>query len=130
MAAITKGIADRVKKYLDKALSINSNNIIANLSKGIWHAEIINQAGKTIANTVYGAKVSHAINYFIAVENHNNFKQIGVLYELAYGYSLLGEALYLEKAKVLINSLLKKDAFSEMDKIYKKKAILLLELLP
>ena len=35
MAAITKGIADRVKKYLDKALSINSNNIIANLSKGI-----------------------------------------------------------------------------------------------
>ena len=29
MSAITKGIADRVKKYLDKALEINSNNIFS-----------------------------------------------------------------------------------------------------
>ena len=35
MSAITKGIADRVKRYLNKALAINPNNILANLSKGI-----------------------------------------------------------------------------------------------
>lgn len=129
MAAITQGIAERVKRYLDKALKINPNNILANLSKGIWHAEIINQAGRTIAGTIYGAKINYAIDHFIKVENHSNFNQIGVLFELAYGYSLLEEVLYLEKATILINSLLKKDAFSEMDKVYKKKGILLLELL-
>ena len=69
MSAITKGIADRVKKYLNKALEINSNNILANLSKGIWHAEIINQAGKTVAKAVYGAKVNTAVNILKLVES-------------------------------------------------------------
>ena len=68
MSAISKGIASRVKKYLDKALEINPNNILANLSKGIWHAEIINQAGKAIASTVYGANIDKALIHFEKVK--------------------------------------------------------------
>ena len=130
MAAITKGIADRVKRYLDKALVINPNNILANLSKGIWHAEIINQAGKGLASAVYGAKVNKAVNHFKIVINHKNSNEIGVLYELAYGYSLLNEDLYLEESKTLIKKLLNNSPLSDMDKIYIKKAQQLLKLLP
>ncbi len=130
MAAITKGIADRVKKYLDKALEINSNNILANVSKGIWHAEIINQAGKTVASAVYGAKVNKALKHFEAVKNHENSNEIGILYELAYGYSLLDEDIYLAEAKILIENLLDTPALSDMDRIYIKKGSILLEVLP
>ena len=35
MSAITKGIAHRVKIYLDKALSFDDNNVIVYLSKGL-----------------------------------------------------------------------------------------------
>ena len=55
MSAITEGIADRVKTYLDKALKIDNSHTLAHLSKGLWHAEIINQAGKTLAKALYGA---------------------------------------------------------------------------
>ena len=130
MAAITKGIADRVKRYLDKALEINSNNILANLSKGIWHAEIINQAGKTLAKTVYGARVNSAIIHFEKVKSHQNSHEIGVLYELAYGYSLLNEDIYLNQAKVLVEELIEIEPVSDMDELYIKKGLMLLEVLP
>ena len=129
MSAISKGIASRVKKYLDKALEINPNNILANLSKGIWHAEIINQAGKAIASTVYGANIDKALIHFEKVKKHKNSNEIGVLYELAYGYYLLSNNVYTEEAKSLIESLLKKIPFSDMDKIYIKKARNLLKIL-
>ena len=130
MAAITKGIADRVKKYLNRALEINPTNILANLSKGIWHAEIINQAGKTVAKAVYGAKVNNAIEHFEIVQNQKESKEIGVLYELAYGYSLLNEDIYLDKSKTLIKELLDLPPTSDMDTLYIKKSLSLLEVLP
>ena len=130
MAAITKGIADRVKKYLNRALEINPTNILANLSKGIWHAEIINQAGKTVAKAVYGAKVNNAIEHFEIVQNQKESKEIGILYELAYGYSLLNEDIYLDKSKTLIKELLDLPPISDMDTLYIKKSLSLLEVLP
>ncbi len=130
MSAITKGIADRVKRYLDKALKINDNNILANLSKGIWHAEIINQAGKTVAKAVYGARTKNVLFHFKKVKEQKNSKEIGILYELAYGYSLLNEEIYLKEAKTLILELLVKNPSSDMDKVYIKKASSLIEILP
>ncbi len=130
MSAITKGIADRVKRYLNKALEINPNNILANLSKGIWHAEIINQAGKTVANAVYGAKVDRAIAHFKLVKGHKNSNEIGVLYELAYGYSLLNEDIYLSESRAIVENLLSMSPASDMDKLYIKKGLTLLEVLP
>ena len=127
MSAISKGIASRVKKYLDKALEINPNNILANLSKGIWHAEIINQAGKAIASTVYGANIDKALIHFEKVKKHKNSNEIGVLYELTYGYYLLSNNVYTEEKSLMKVCL--KDTFSDMDKIYIKKARNLLKIL-
>ncbi len=122
MAAISEGIADRVKRYLNKALSYDDKNIIANLSKGIWHAEIVNQAGKTLARALYGAKPETAKEHFKKVFNQNS-NEIGVLYELSYGYFLLGEKEDLNFSLTYIEKLLSLENKSHLDKLYKKKAI-------
>ena len=121
MPAITKGIADRVKTYLDKALEIDNKNIIANLSKGIWHAEIVNQAGKMLAKVMYGAKIDIARVHFNKVIDLNS-NEIGILYELSYGYFLLGEKKDLEICKTYIKKLTSIDSISHLDNLYKKKA--------
>ena len=126
MSAISLGIANRVKKYLDSSLELDNTNIIANLSKGIWHAEIINKAGKTFSKIVYGARVESARDHFKeAFLSGQN--QIGVLYELAYGYSLLGEKTDIIKAKQLTNKLLLMKNLSHLDTLYKNKAKKLLD---
>lgn len=121
MSAITEGIATRVKKYLDKALGLDDNNIIANLSKGLWHAEIVNQAGDVLARGVYGAKSETARMHFSKVINLDS-NDIAVLYELSYGYMLLGEKKDLEISKAYIEKLLNINSISGIDNLYKKKA--------
>ena len=121
MSAITEGIATRVKKYLDKALDLDDNNIIANLSKGLWHAEIVNQAGDVLARGVYGAKSETARMHFSKVINLDS-NDIAVLYELSYGYMLLGEKKDLEISKAYIKKLLNINSISSIDNLYKKKA--------
>ena len=125
MTAITKGIATRVKIYLDKALDLDDNNIIANLSKGLWHAEIVNQAGQVLARGMYGAKSETARMHFSKVINLNSSddsNDIAVLYELSYGYLLLGEEKDLEISKACIEKLLNINSISDIDNMYKKKA--------
>ena len=125
MTAITKGIATRVKIYLDKALDLDDNNIIANLSKGLWHAEIVNQAGQVLARGMYGAKSETARMHFnkvINLNSNNNSDDIAILYELSYGYLLLGEKKDLETSKAYIEKLLKINSISHIDNLYKKKA--------
>ena len=128
LSAISMGIADRVKKYLAKALFMDSNNIIANMSLGIWHAEIIDKAGKLIAGGVYGAKSKEARKLFQKTLQLNN-NQVGLLYELSYGYYLLGEDEDIKKSKDLIIKLLKMKNYSHMDSLYKEKAQNLLKIL-
>ena len=121
MSAITEGIATRVKKYLDKALDLDDDNIIANLSKGLWHAEIINQAGDVLARGVYGARSETARMHFSKVINLDS-NDIAVLYELSYGYMLLGEKKDLEITKAYLEKLLNINSISDIDNLYKKKA--------
>lgn len=121
MSAITEGIATRVKTYLDKALDLDNNNIIANLSKGLWHAEIVNQAGHVLARGMYGAKSEIARMHFSKVINLDS-NDIAVLYELSYGYLLLGEKKDLEISKAYIEKLLNINSISNIDNLYKKKA--------
>ncbi|MDA9654958.1 hypothetical protein N9T15_00710 [Pelagibacteraceae bacterium] len=125
MSAITEGIATRVKTYLDKALGLDDNNIIANLSKGLWHAEIVNQAGHVLARGMYGAKSETARMHFTKVINLNSndsSDDIAILYELSYGYLLSGEKKDLEISKAYIEKLLKINSISHIDNLYKKKA--------
>ena len=104
---------------------IDYNNIIANLSIGLWHAEIVNQAGQVMARGIYGAKPETARMHFSKVinltDNHNS-DDIAVLYELSYGYLLLGEKKDLEISKAYIEKLLNINSISHIDNLYKKKA--------
>ena len=122
LSAISEGIADRVKSYLNTALKINNDNIIANISKGIWHAEIINQAGKTLGSVIYGASARDARNHFQKVYSLNN-SEISILYELSYGYYLLGEKEDLLISIEYLKKLLSMKNKSHLDQLYKKKAI-------
>ncbi len=122
MTAITEGIADRVKRYLDKALEIDNSHTLANLSKGLWHAEIINQSGKTLARVLYGANQKKARNHFSKAYN-SNMKEISILYELSYGYYLLGEDEDLMLAKKYLKELSLIDNKAHIEKLYKSKAL-------
>ena len=122
MSAITEGIADRVKRYLDKALKIDNTHTLANLSKGLWHAEIINQAGKTLAKALYGASLKKARNHFSKAYNLGK-KEISILYELSYGYYLLGEDEDLMLAKKYLKELSLIENKAHIEKLYKSKAI-------
>ena len=126
MSAITEGVAARVKKYLDKALALDNNDVIANLSKGIWHAEIVNQAGTILAKGVYGAKAESARMHFNKVINLNS-NEIAILYELSYGYLLLSEKKDLEISHEYVEKLLDTNSISHIDNLYKQKAKKLLE---
>ena len=126
MSAIAEGIADRVKKYVDKALKINNSHTLANLSKGLWHAEIINQAGKTLASALYGANLQKARNHFTKAYDTGK-QEISILYELAYGYYLLGEDEDLVLAKKYLKELSLIENKAHIEKIYKDIAIKLLK---
>ena len=82
-----------------------------------------------VAGAVYGAKENKAIKHFETVKNSENSNEIGILYELAYGYSLLNEDIYLAESKILVESLLEKQALSDMDRVYIKKGSMLLKVL-
>ncbi len=122
MSAITEGIADKVETYLDKALKIDSSHTLANLSKGLWHAEIINQSGKTLAKVLYGANPKKARNHFHKAYKSGN-KEISILYELSYGYYLLGEDEDLVLAKKYLKELSLIENKAHIEKLYKSKAI-------
>ena len=122
MSAITEGIADRVKIYLNKALKLNNSHTLANLSKGLWHAEIINQAGKTLARALYGANLNKARNHFAKAYN-SGMKEISILYELSYGYYLLGEDQDLVLAKKYLKELSLIENKAHIEELYKSKAI-------
>ena len=74
--------------------------------------------------------LNNAIEHFEIVQNQKESKEIGILYELAYGYSLLNEDIYLDKSKTLIKELLDLPPTSDMDTLYIKKSLSLLEVLP
>ena len=118
MSAISEGIADRVKRYLDKALKIDNSHTLANLSKGLWHAEIINQAGKTLAKALYGASSKKARAHFSKAYETGK-EEISILYELSYGYYLLGEDEDLVLAKKFLKELLLIENKAHIEKIYK-----------
>ena len=92
------------------------------MSKGLWHAEIINQAGKTLAKALYGANLKKARNHFSNAYSSGK-KEISILYELSYGYYLLGEDEDLMLAKKYLKELSLIENKAHIEKLYKSKAI-------
>lgn len=54
--ALSTGLAGKIKTALDACLKIEPKHAEAHLASALWHAEIINKVGGTIAGFTYGAK--------------------------------------------------------------------------
>ena len=124
VTALKEGFAERIEVHLDEAIKLNSDNVNAQIAKGSWHAEIVDKAG-FMANILYGAKSEKAREHYSNALNIEN-NQIGVLYEIAYGYFLLDDRDDLIKSKELLLKASKLEPKNYLDDLYMKKITSLL----
>lgn len=54
--ALSTGLAGKIKTALDACLKLEPKHAEAHLASALWHAEIINKVGGTLAGLTYGAK--------------------------------------------------------------------------
>ena len=54
--ALSTGLAGKIKTALDTCLKLDPKHAEAHLASALWHAEIINKVGGTLAGLTYGAK--------------------------------------------------------------------------
>ena len=118
-----------IKKYAEKAISINKNHILSLFLLGKWHLEIctLSFAEKTAINVLFGgvpnASLANAIMYFEKIR----------LLEPSFiaSYVELAKSYYADKktqqASEILNSAVKVRIKSANDSIYKIQALKLLE---
>lgn len=58
--ALSTGLAGKIKTALDTSLKLDPKHAEAHLASALWHAEIINKVGGTLAGLTYGAKRKYA----------------------------------------------------------------------
>ena len=125
VTALKEGFAERIAFHLDEAIKLDPKNVNAQIAKGSWHAEIVDKAG-FMANILYGATSDQARSHYENAINLNN-EEIGFLYEVAYGYALLGKKKDNVIAKELILIALELPSKNYLDTLYKQKARQLLD---
>ena len=62
--AITKGIAGRVKKALDRTLVLEPRHADAHTATGTYHAEVIDKVGALVGGLTYGANQAEALAHY------------------------------------------------------------------
>ncbi|PPR28118.1 MAG: hypothetical protein CFH32_01421 [Alphaproteobacteria bacterium MarineAlpha9_Bin2] len=119
ISALKEGFSERIAAHLDDAIKLNPNNINAQISKGTWHAEIVDKA-PLIAGLIYSAYSKEARKHYNNALSLGS-ERIGELYEISYGLVLLGK----NKDKLLATKLLLKakqlDVKENLDSLYLKK---------
>lgn len=120
VSALKEGYAEKISFHLDEAIKINPNNISAQISKGTWHAEIVDKAG-FMANILYGATSDQARKHYESALNLDS-DDIGFLYEISYGLSLLDYKKDRVKAKELLSKVISAEPKNHLDELYIEKA--------
>ena len=120
VSALKEGYAEKISFHLDEAIKINANNVSAQISKGTWHAEIVDKAG-FMANILYGATSDQAREHY---ENALNLdkENIGFLFEISYGLFLLDSKEDRVKAKILLSKVIEAEPKNHLDELYIEKA--------
>ena len=120
VSALKEGYAEKISFHLDEAIKINANNVSAQISKGTWHAEIVDKAG-FMANILYGATSDQAREHY---ENALNLdkENIGFLFEISYGLYLLDSKEDRVKAKILLSKVIEAEPKNHLDELYIEKA--------
>ena len=116
VTALKEGFAERIAFHLDEAIKIDPRNINAQISKGSWHAEIVDKAG-FMSNILYGATSDQARMHYEKALNLNK-NEIGLFYEVAYGYYLLGKKQDNKKARSLLLKATEMSALNYIDELY------------
>lgn len=62
--ALARGIGGKVRKSLDRALSLSPDHAEAHTALGLYHAEIVNKVGKMVGRLTYGASAEKALEHF------------------------------------------------------------------
>jgi tetratricopeptide (TPR) repeat protein len=127
VSALKEGYAEKISFHLDEAIKINPKNVSAHISKGTWHAEIVDKAG-FMANILYGATSDQAREHY---ENALNLdgENIGVIFEVSYGLLLLDDNEDIVKAKNLLSRALKIEPKNHLDTLYIEKSKELIKIL-
>ena len=120
VSALKEGYAEKISFHLDEAIKINPNNISAQISKGTWHAEIVDKAG-FMANILYGATSDQARKHYESALSLDS-DDIGYLYEISYGLSLLDYKKDRVKAKELLSKVIETEPKNHLDRLYIEKA--------
>lgn len=63
-AALTQGLAGKVKASLDRALALEPHHADAHIALGAYHAEIIGKMGALLGSLTYGVSKDAAIGHF------------------------------------------------------------------
>jgi hypothetical protein len=118
-----------IKKYAEKAISINKNHILSLFLLGKWHLEIctLSFAEKTAINVFFGgvpnASLAYAIMYFEKIKLLDP-AFIANYVELAKSYQAYNKPLL---ASEILKSALKVPIQTANDSIYKNQALKLFE---
>jgi len=126
VAALNEGMAGKIRDAIEKALELDPDNPLALASFGSWHAEIVNAAGRIMANLLYGAKRSEALSAYekaIAAEPEDP----AVYREVARGLLLVDDATYASRAEELLHMAIALPPKGEIDRIEQRKSRRLLE---
>lgn len=62
--ALARGIGGKVRKSLERALSLSPDHAEAHTALGLYHAEIVNKVGKMVGKLTYGASADQALEHF------------------------------------------------------------------
>ena len=89
ISALKQGFAERIAAHFDDAIKLNPNNINAQISKGTWHAEIVDKA-PLIAGLMYSAYSKEARKHYNNALSLGS-ERIGELYEISYGLVLFAK---------------------------------------
>ena len=125
LSALKQGYAEKIAFHLDEAIKLNPRNVSAQISKGTWHAEIVNKAG-FMSKILYGATSDFAREHY-KIALRLDINNIGILYEVANGLILLEEKEDVLNAKRLLLSALEIKPKNHLDHLYLNKVKFLIE---
>ena len=120
VSALKEGYAEKISFHLDEAIKINPNNVSAQISKGTWHAEIVDKAG-FMANILYGATADQAREHYESALNLD-IQNLGFMFEISYGLYLLDSKKDRVKAKILLSKVIEAEPKNHLDELYIEKA--------
>jgi tetratricopeptide (TPR) repeat protein len=116
LKALAAGIAERVRRHLDRTLELEPQHAEAHVALGLYHAEIINKLGSLAGSLTYGASGDAALDHFRRATKLAPQSAI-IHLEHANGLLLLDADRYRERARALYAEAADFEPADEMERL-------------